>query len=262
MDDLSSDDRYPEPFGSWRDDPTLIDLSGHGDDGVPRVLEPGTPALVSEVHLVGGDLVLSPTIRAAPEMTIRPDYQTVVEDGVKILFFTVTGDDYASFEDALLADDTIGEPTLVAEENTHRVYRARVAPATKAVTPTTAKLDIWLVDAKSADGGWLVRLRIPNRDALLRFRDHCGDENIQFHVRRLSTHSAGDEPFVGLTETQLNTLQTAFDAGYFDIPRGVSQTELAEMLDISTSALSQRLRNALGQLIEGTVADDDPTEDP
>lgn len=253
---MSSDEGLHDQFGSWRDSPTLIDLADREDSDIPRLVDPGTPALIAEVHLVDPDLLLSPTIASTPGMTVRPQYQSVVDEDVKILFFTARGDDYEGFECALGRDHTVAEPTLVAEEDTHRVYRARIRPGTPAVTPLTAKLDIWLVDAKSTDGGWLVRLRIPKRDALLRFRDECRDQGIKFHVRRLFTHSDGQEPFVGLTETQLSTLQTAFETGYFDIPRGISQSELADMLGISTSALSQRLRSALGRLVEQTVAEE------
>ncbi len=59
---------------------------------------------------------------------------------------------------------------------------------------------------------------------------------------------------VGLTEEQKQLLCMAFERGYYEIPRRISQNELAHKLDISTSAISQRLRRDTEQLIGSTLA--------
>ncbi|HET7322915.1 MAG TPA: helix-turn-helix domain-containing protein, partial [Halococcus sp.] len=57
----------------------------------------------------------------------------------------------------------------------------------------------------------------------------------------------------GLTDDQEQTLVTAFEAGYFDIPRGTTIQELGEELEVSDSAISQRLRRANSSLIAATL---------
>ncbi|GAB3676380.1 helix-turn-helix domain-containing protein [Halopiger thermotolerans] len=53
-----------------------------------------------------------------------------------------------------------------------------------------------------------------------------------------------------LTDDQLAVLETAYNSGYFDVPRDVSETELAADLDVSQSTLNERLRTAERTLLE------------
>ncbi|ELZ13198.1 Bacterio-opsin activator HTH domain-containing protein [Haloterrigena salina JCM 13891] len=53
-----------------------------------------------------------------------------------------------------------------------------------------------------------------------------------------------------LTDEQLAVLETAYENGYFDIPRETSATELADELEIAQSTASERLRTAERTLLE------------
>jgi hypothetical protein len=47
-----------------------------------------------------------------------------------------------------------------------------------------------------------------------------------------------------LSDEQLAVLETAYDMGYFDVPRTASSVDIAEELDVSQSTASERLRVA------------------
>lgn len=53
-----------------------------------------------------------------------------------------------------------------------------------------------------------------------------------------------------LPEDQLAVLETAYDMGYFEVPREASATEVAGRLDIAQSTASERLRTAERNLLE------------
>ncbi|WP_226042149.1 helix-turn-helix domain-containing protein [Natrinema sp. DC36] len=53
-----------------------------------------------------------------------------------------------------------------------------------------------------------------------------------------------------LTDDQLMILETAYTHGYFDVPRGASETDLADELDITQSTVNERLRTAERTLLE------------
>lgn len=53
-----------------------------------------------------------------------------------------------------------------------------------------------------------------------------------------------------LTDDQLEILETAYNRGYFDVPRETSETELADELDVAQSTVSERLRIAERSLLE------------
>ncbi|RDZ51254.1 bacterio-opsin activator [Haloferax sp. Atlit-4N] len=82
----------------------------------------------------------------------------------------------------------------------------------------------------------------------------------EFELRSVTQDEAPGEPLDSgrlkevliskLTDDQLAVLETAFNHGYFHIPRETSETELAEELGIAQSTLSERLRTAERNLLE------------
>ncbi len=56
-----------------------------------------------------------------------------------------------------------------------------------------------------------------------------------------------------LTQRQRAILDTAFEAGYFDVPRGVELRELARGFGITASTLSEDLRRILRKLAENCI---------
>lgn len=79
------------------------------------------------------------------------------------------------------------------------------------------------------------------------------DINVQTdNISRLSldnTRSARVN-FDNLTEKQRNTLEIALEMGYYERPRKADLTDLSDQIDISKSAVSQRLRTAEAKLIK------------
>ena len=57
----------------------------------------------------------------------------------------------------------------------------------------------------------------------------------------------------GVTQPQRETLMRAVQRGYYSIPRQMSTQDLAEDLDISDQAVTERLRRAIVTLTENTL---------
>ncbi len=53
------------------------------------------------------------------------------------------------------------------------------------------------------------------------------------------------------------SLIKAKEMGYYDVPRGISLSELADELGVSHQALSERLRRGHGRLIDRTLSPND-----
>ena len=56
-----------------------------------------------------------------------------------------------------------------------------------------------------------------------------------------------------LTEQQYDTLTRAVEQGYYDVPREMNAKELADELDISHQALSERFRRGTKNLVNSTL---------
>ncbi len=81
-------------------------------------------------------------------------------------------------------------------------------------------------------------------------------------VRRLVRSPAADETqdsvFVDrgrLTDRQLEVLQTAYDMGYFDRPRGANASEVAAELDLDPSTVAEHLAAAQTKLLTDVLGE-------
>lgn len=69
---------------------------------------------------------------------------------------------------------------------------------------------------------------------------------------------SGQEPEFGLTASQWKTLALAVERGYYDIPRRCTTAELADELDISAQAVTERLRRGITNLTRHTLLERSP----
>lgn len=101
--------------------------------------------------------------------------------------------------------------------------------------------------------GWIQTGWFAEKAVLDEFRAYW-QRNGKFTLRRLThaseTEGAGD----GLTDRQREALRTAYEMGYFEIPRTAELNDVAAKLGITASSLSERLRRAQTHLVETTVA--------
>jgi predicted DNA binding protein len=194
------------------------------------------------------------TLRHASTVTVEPEYWTTVEPDRTFVFVTVYGAEYDGFETALESDPTVSEPVLVDRYPDRRVYRVTLADCAVTFTAKTAELGGRLLDLSSSRDGWLVQLRFPDRDRLVAYNEYCREREISVTVDHLRVSDDGNDGVVALTDKQQELLTVAHEEGYFDVPRGITQNELADRLDVSKSAVSQRLRRAIGELCESTLS--------
>ncbi|WP_458209789.1 helix-turn-helix domain-containing protein [Haladaptatus sp. NG-SE-30] len=231
----------------------LTELSPTATDNNTPAIEQQLHEIVAEVSLSGADLLLSPTLKAAPENSVRTEYMTATTP--RYLFISVVGDTFDKFERELQCDHTVADPVLVETYDGRRVYRLEPISDVKLIAPRHPDLNARILDVESSNGEWNVRMQLPNREALVSFREYCLINDVTFHVNQLANTADREEyDVVGLTESQKQLLRMAYERGYYEIPRRIAQDELARELDISTSAISQRLRRDTEQLIGSTFA--------
>lgn len=107
-------------------------------------------------------------------------------------------------------------------------------------------------------GDLTVVLELPDREALLGLLStiEASDLPVVTQDIRRPRESIGETAEVDLgvlTDKQRQALELALRNGYYERPRDVDLGTLAEQLDISKSAVSQRLRSAERKLIENAL---------
>ena len=113
-----------------------------------------------------------------------------------------------------------------------------------------------VLEARGTAESWDFRLRFGSHDDLSTFNISLTEKGIPVTLRRIYHPPESDErPEV--SSVQRETLREAYRRGYFQIPRRINQAELADELEISDSALSQRIRRGVSKLIESDVFGDE-----
>lgn len=214
-------------------------------------------SLVAIAHVAHPDLALTPTIRECPDVTVRVVPQSATDPDTGLFFFLVE-DSTEAFESALADDHTVTEWTLVDDFETGGIYRMQHSLETELLSPTTLELGGLMREAVSDETGWRVRLQFTDRDALAELWDYCENEGLSFDLQRVLRHQTWTSAeLTELTDAQREALLTAHEEGYFEEPRDISLAGLADILDISPTAVGGRLRRGTAELIETTLVEDE-----
>jgi len=99
---------------------------------------------------------------------------------------------------------------------------------------------------------WDFRVQFDTRADLQRFQRLCEANGVSLTLRRLFNPTL-PERSRGLSDEQHEALVTAYQAGYFEVPRRAKMSDIATEFGVSDSALSQRIRRGLSGLIGATL---------
>jgi predicted DNA binding protein len=188
----------------------------------------------------------------------------VPENGISPLLW-IAGADTSAIDAALTADASVQNYTLLATGDGERLYRIEWSDAAEAFIQTLTEHRGVVLSSSAAADLWHFELLFPDRGALSRAYDAYRGQGIAMDVVRISQFETRRDGFLDLTRSQYEALQTAYHHGFYEVPRGLTQTELAAELGVSHQSLSECLRRAHGtlinQLLHTTAAEDKNTAD-
>lgn len=204
------------------------------------------------------DIALAETIRSLPDVTIRVVSEAGTDPQNSVYLFWFEATDFDELEATLTADHTVADFSVILETANRRMYRIRYSDEAKLVTPAITGGSGITVESESQDDGWMLQFQLQDHEELYALREYAIEEGITLDIAEIrQTVETRDRSTYGLTDAQQDALVTAFVHGYFDEPRETSLEELASLLDISSTAMSGRLRRGSARLIEEVLLDDD-----
>ena len=207
---------------------------------------------VAELRLSHDRFLLGDTIAVHPDLRVQLTTQAPTADGDWMLFLTASGDGVEGLDETLRHDSTVADPTVLTATADHRVYRVRIVDGLR-VSGVLGDLGFRVLDVTSDGGDWRYRIQGPDRTALTAFFDYCQEVGIAFELERIYRVPGSDTRAPrSLTDGQAEALRLANEGGYFAVPREMTLGDLAEELDISRQAASERLRRAVGSLLDET----------
>lgn len=181
--------------------------------------------------------------------------QFVPVENELVPYFWASNHEIAEFEAAVRADQRVATLTAFDRAANSVLYRIEWEDSIDGFLDALSEHDVLVESATGTAEEWTFRFRAHESDALTRFHHTCREEAIPLTVKQVQHNPTGhDDDSYELTPKQRETVLLAFEAGYFDVPRGISMTELGEELKISRQAASRRLSRGLHALIAHTLS--------
>ena len=156
-------------------------------------------------------------------------------------------------ENAIETDPSVRDLTLLSAFDDELLYRMNWVSEVDLVLQMLTNSEATITDTYGTDGRWYLRVLYPDRDSLAKTTQFAGDEDLTFEVTAIREMQGEPSGRFGLTDAQFEALTAALENGYYKVPRELEQSDLADELDISHQALSERLRRATGALVEDAL---------
>lgn len=219
-------------------------------------------SVIGEFTVPYTDFALGRLLEVDPEM--RVELENIVPTGDAVMpYIWVSESEATAVEEVLQEDPLVTAVTRIDEVDGDALFRVDWAPEINGLVRALIDIETVVLEAIGTGDNWSFRLRFPNHDSMSRFYSQCREDGISLSLDRVyNPTEQGIESGYGLTPRQRETLLTALEAGYFDVPRQTTLVELGERLGVSDTAVSQRLRRGLSRLLDAAFAGEAPVEAP
>lgn len=213
--------------------------------------------ITATLRLNSPDLALTGTVTRDETATVQPVPGSGTVPNLGAHLFTVQTDDFGTFETALKRDHTIKSFERISDLGTEAVYRFEYEPEAMVFSKAISAVDGVSLDWMNQDTAWIVRVWLPDREALASLCESAVDRDIDLSLESVRNYASpvGAEP--DLTQSQRETLLLALEMGYFEEPRAVKLEDVAAEHGISQPAAGGRIRRGIRSLLRSTVADDE-----
>lgn len=204
---------------------------------------------------------LGRALEASPDSRI--ELERIVPVGEAVMpFFWVTGSesDIETFSAAARTEPAIERLTAVDTVGDRTLFRAEWAEDVDGLIAGIETTGATVLEATGSAAEWQFELRFADHSRVRAFQQYCTAHDIEIDLVRIR-YLVDPEPAgsYGLTDTQRETLELAYERGYFREPREVSLEELAAEFDVTDRAVSRRIGRGLERLLAHTIAGEEET---
>lgn len=210
-------------------------------------------SVITEVRIPPSDFELGRILRHGDGSVI--ELETLVPSGDRTVpLFWVYEPINEGFLDAIEHDPTVSSATAMDVFEDRTLFRLDWDASQDDLFKCLMDNEGQILGASGTPEGWDFELRFPDREAMSEFQTCCQNREISLKlVRVYNPTDPGAGPWYGLSEPQREALTLAVRLGYYDIPRGCTTEELANELEISDQAVTERLHRAIAAFVRHTL---------
>lgn len=212
-------------------------------------------SVVANVTVPAEETAFGALLEVEPDATVTVE-TTVPTTGTVVPYLWVPGDVAERMVDALRGTSAVESATIVDDVDRFTLVRVTWTDDVNGFVRSIRDSEAIVTSASGSDDAWTFRLRFPSYEDVSVFYSTCEERDLSVELTRLRDAGDGtvDSEFrFGLTPAQREIVLTAYEEGYFEVPRETTLVELGERFDVTDSAVSQRLRRGLATLVGATL---------
>lgn len=209
-------------------------------------------AIIVRGRVPAPEFALAETLTKLSDVALEVERIVASDEDAVMPLLWVRGVDHTTVIRVLSDDSSVREVELLSafeDEEEEHLYRMEWVSEIELVLQMLTTAGATIMEAFSGDTSWSLRVLYPSRDALTATVEYCEVKGLTFAIE--SVHEMEGDPSgrYGLSEVQYKALTAAAEAGYYHVPRDITMQALAEDLDVSHQAFSERLRRAVDTLV-------------
>lgn len=209
---------------------------------------------IVDATMPADQFALADTFTAIPDVECETVQFVATEDDCIAPFIWFSADEMDELSETLEADSSTSEVERLLERDDRCLYHITWQAEIRILVHLLGIEDGTMLDARGENGRWELRMLFPSHDAVSATYDVCQEHGVDLTIQRVkgvvdSIDRSGNE----LTDKQFEALAAGIQSDYYHVPRGRSLEQIAEELDISHQALSERLRRGHRTLIKQTL---------
>lgn len=214
----------------------------------------GTQPIIIEVAFPTAAVGLSEALSTDSELRVEAEKVVPTQQNPMPYLWISDGETENSLQ-AISNDRSVESVRLSAAVDGGRLYRIAWNTSEMALIRWISNNDAVVLhgETEAQADEWRLNLRVNSRETLEDLQQFCNDRAVRFRLIRLYKMEHAKIGRYSYTEKQQEALITALELGYFEIPREASLEEVANAMDISTGAVSERLRRGQMNLVRDTM---------
>jgi predicted DNA binding protein len=226
----------------------------------------GDMGLIAEYQVSCQHLPLVDVASAVPEMILRLEVGQPNQASPPPFIIQAEGEMFEQLEHAFENSAFVKEYSLINRDRLACRYQTLPAasmseqlgeiveqPAKLRALGSNKSIIDWITITPS---GWVQKRWFADRDEFTEYCEFWRENGESFSLKRLSESPVndGEDSATRMTDRQREALLTAYEMGYFKIPRDSNLSDVASTLGISAPSLSERLQRAHNHLIESFIS--------
>lgn len=192
---------------------------------------------------------------------IQLELEQIVPTGNQLLpFIWADGseDELDEFEQSSRSGRQVAELILLDRLANARLYEITWRAHSESLIDAFVAADGTIFECRRLEGVWHFTVRFSDHESVTGFHNFLTERDIAIHMDKITslTESERGGYVFGLTPEQREVLVEAVVRGHFLVPRETDLEDIAELLDISPQAASERIRRGTDAILRKVLLGD------